>query len=519
MKKPAHIDLEPKETEALLERVRSALSTEDYQRIKSLIEAFLWLRRSVEKKKTSIRRLAGMLFGSSTEKTAGVLDRRKSSAASQNGRQPGHGRNSAAAYSGARKVAVTHSGIQTGDGCTACGRGKVYPLQPRRLVRVAGRSPLEATVYELEKLRCNLCGKVYTAEAPRGVGSKKYNATAGSMIALLKYGSGVPFYRLEKLQNTLGIPLPASTQWEIVEQVAGRIHPVFAELKRQASRGEVIHNDDTTMKILGLEKSDLQRAGNPSRRGTFTSGIVSVSEEHTIALFFTGTNHAGENLAEVLESRSSGSDPPIQMCDAPARNRSKEFETVLANCLAHGRRRFVDVASSFPQECRFVLETLAAVYHHDAVARQQNLTPDERLKFHQAESGPLMQQLHRWLTAQLEEKRVEPNSSLGEAVEYMLNHWEPLTLFLRVPRAPLDNNLCERALKRVILHRKNSLFSKTGNGANVGDLFMSLIHTCALQGVNPFDYLTALQENYQDLLIAPENWMPWNFQDQMISAD
>ena len=101
----------------------------------------------------------------------------------------------------------------------------------------------------------------------------------------------------------------------------------------------------------------------------------------------------------------------------------------------------------------------------------------------------------------------------------MLNHWEPLTLFLRVPRAPLDNNLCERALKRVILHRKNSLFFKTGNGANVGDLFMSLIHTCALQGVNPFDYLTALQENYQDLLIAPENWMPWNFQDQMISAD
>jgi len=101
----------------------------------------------------------------------------------------------------------------------------------------------------------------------------------------------------------------------------------------------------------------------------------------------------------------------------------------------------------------------------------------------------------------------------------MLNHWDPLILFLRVPKAPLDNNLCERAFKRVILHRKNSLFFKIDHGANVGNLFMSLIHTCALQGVNPFDYLTTLQDHYREVLIDPENRMPWNFQDHPISAD
>jgi transposase len=521
MKKPEKINLKPQEMEELLGRVRAALGAEDYRRIKSLVEGFLWLRQSVEKKKTSIKRLAEMLFGSSTEKTAKILGKQTSPNTSSDGKQRrGHGRNSAAAYSGARKVIIEHPDLETGDGCTACGRGHVYSLKPpRRLVRIEGRPPLEATVYELEKLRCNLCGKIYTAEAPKGVGSKKYNETAGSMIALLKYGSGVPFYRMETLQQSLGIPLPASTQWEVVEQVADRIYPAFEELKRQASRGEVIHNDDTAMKILGLEKSDLHRADNPSRKGTFTSGIVSVTGDRRIALFFTGTNHAGENLAKVLKSRSSGSDPPIQMCDALSRNRTREFESVLANCLAHGRRRFVDVASSFPDECRFVLETLAAVYHHDAVARQQNLTPDERLEFHQAKSGPLMQELHRWMMAQMDEKKVEPNSSLGEAVSYMLNHWEPLTLFLRVPKAPLDNNLCERALKRAILHRKNALFFKTRHGANVGDLFMSLIHTCCLQGWNPFDYLTALQIHHPMVSIDPQNWMPWNYQDNLDSTE
>jgi len=162
----------------------------------------------------------------------------------------------------------------------------------------------------------------------------------------------------------------------------------------------------------------------------------------------------------------------------------EELDTLLANCLSHGRRHFVEVAMNFPQECLHVLEILKDVYKNDAEAKRQKMSDEQRLQFHQKESGPKMDELKTWLTEQIEERKVEPNSSLGEAIRYMLKHWKALTLFLREPGAPLDNNVCERALKKAILHRKNAYFYKTGNGARVGDLFMSLIHTCELNGVN-----------------------------------
>jgi hypothetical protein len=184
---------------------------------------------------------------------------------------------------------------------------------------------------------------------------------------------------------------------------------------------------------------------------------------------------------------------------------------VVANCIAHGRRKFVEVAAKFPEECRYVLETLGKVYRHDAFCREQGMSAEERLGYHQAQSGPLMKALENWFAEQFAERKVEPNSGLGQAITYMQNHWDKLTLFLRQAGAPLDNNLCERALKKAILHRKNALFYRTLNGAQVGDLFMSLIHTCELSGANPFDYLTELQRHSVDLTRNASEWMPWNY--------
>ena len=148
------------------------------------------------------------------------------------------------------------------------------------------------------------------------------------------------------------------------------------------------------------------------------------------------------------------------MCDALSRNEAKGFETILANCNAHGRCQFVEVAESFPTECRNVLETLKKVYKNEAVAKKKNLSPQERLQFHQKQSGRLMGKLRGWLNRQLRQRLVEPNSGLGQAIQYMLKHWRKLTQFLKTPGAPLDNNICERALKLAILHRKNALFYK-----------------------------------------------------------
>src|SRR6266446_1624283 len=463
------------ELDQLLEGARQApLTDPDYEKLKSALHALvdaLAKPRSTEKNSAVLRK----------KDESGAQPETGSSANSDqpsDGKPCGHGRNGADAFESARKVETKHQQLQSGDSCPECPNGKVYvQKEPKTLIRIVGQAPIQATVYELERLRCNLCGQVLTAEAP----------------------------------ERLGVPLPATTQWEIVEEAAELLGPAYEELIRQGAQGEIFHNDDTSMKILKLERPD-----GDTRTGVFTSGIVSIRGSDKIALFFTGRQHAGENLADVLRHRASGLSAPIQMCDALSRNVPKlsaGAEALLANCLSHGRRQFVDVAENFPDECFYVLETLGAVYGADAAAREQKLSWEARLLLHQEKSGPLMEGLQQWMTEQLNGHKTEPNSGLGKAMKYLLRHWHKLTLFLRVPGAPLDNNICERALKMVVLLRKNALFYRTQHGADVGDLFTSLIHTCDLNKVNSFDYLTELQRHAAELKANPAKWMPWNYRD------
>lgn len=500
------VDVNLEELDRVLDGARQApLSETDYDKLKDALHA-----------------LAAMLVRPrTTEKTGAVLEKpaeSETAAGTQSDTKaaapPGHGRNGAAAFVGARKVAIAHQKLTHGDRCPDCGKGNVYgQKEPKALVRIVGQAPLAATVYSLERLRCGACGQVFTAQEPEGVGPEKYDETAGAMIAQLKYGSGVPFYRMEKLEQQLGIPLPAATQWEIVEEVAELVKPARDELIRQAAQGEVIHNDDTSMRVLKLEREPGEK-----RTGVFTSGIVATAQGWKIALYFTGRQHAGENLADVLKQRTKEQGRLIQMCDALSWNVSKlpdGVEILVANCLAHGRRQVVEVAQNFPEECRYVLERLGEVYRNDAEARDNRLTPQERLLFHQEWSRPVMEKLHGWLEAQFSERKTEPNSGLGKAITYLLRHWKALTMFQRETGAPLDNNIVERSLKRAVLHRKNALFYRTLNGAQVGDLFMSLIHTCQLCEANSFDYLTELQRHARELAANPADWMPWNYRETL----
>jgi hypothetical protein len=179
--------------------------------------------------------------------------------------------------------------------------------------------------------------------------------------------------------------------------------------------------------------------------------------------------------------------------------------------LAHGRRNFVELYDRFPDQCRYVIEAFKVVYHNDKVAGEEGMSDEQRLLHHQTHSKQTMDDLKVWLQRQLDDKLVEPNSALGEAINYLLRRWDSLTLFLRKAGAPLDNNVCERALKKAILHRKNSMFYKTRNGALVGDIYMSLIYTCELSGVNALDYLNQLQLHAADMAADPDRWMPWNY--------
>src|ERR1700678_1504028 len=515
------LDVSSEELVSLVEGARTALGETGYQKLQAAIRTLGYVTELLETRQATLEKLRRLLCHSSTEKTKTVLQqtgietgekKRKEPGASKS-KAPGHGRNGAAAYRGARKVEVPHASLKAGGPCPDCQRGKVYPQRdPGVLVRIQGQAPIAATVYELEKLRCNLCGDVFTPAAPEEEGQEKYDETAASMIALLRYGSGFPWNRLEGLQKNLGIPLPVATQCEIVKETAAKIQPAGDELIRQAAQDGVVHNDDTSMRVLSLDRDAASDADLAAERtGVFTSGIVSIGEGHRIGLYFTGRKHAGENLTDVLKQRPVGLEAPIQMCDALSRNLPKKLAVIIAHCLAHARRYFVEVTPNFPQECRFVLESLGEVYGYDEAARAQGMSPEQRLRFHQEHSGPVMERLHIWLDAQFDERRVEPNSGLGQAISYLLKYWDRLTLFLRPPGAPLDNNVCERALKKSILHRKNSLFYKTRNGARIGDLFMSLIHTCELNRADPFDYLNQLQRHVEELKLTPSEWMPWNY--------
>jgi transposase len=515
------------ELQAIVDRARTGPITEaEAAKLKAIISTFELLKTELKSKSTSIERLKKLIFGPKTEKTHAVLgdaasaedraEAEQKAGESPKVKRPGHGHNGASAYTGATKVSVEHQSLHHGDDCPGCLKGKVYLMkEPGKLVRVKAVAPLQATVYECEKLRCNACNEVYTAAAPPGVGTEKYDASAGAMIEMLRYGTGLPFNRIEKLQEGLGVPLPASTQWDLVREDAETVAPLHEEFIRQAAQANLLHNDDTTMRILKLTPE--QRAvalgeDSEDRSGVFTSGIVGVGEEHRIALFFTGARHAGENLTEVLKRRLAELPPPIQMCDGLSRNLTDDFETLLSECILHARRRYVDVAESFPEEVRFVLETLREVYKTDAAARKLRLNPAQRLQLHKKESGPRMAALEKWMQEQFAERKVEPNSGLGEAIQYMTGHWEGLTAFLRIEGAPLDNNVCERALKKAILHRRNSLYYKTLNGARVGDVFMALIYTAELNGIAPFDYLVALLRHPRQIAQHPAGWMPWNYQ-------
>ena len=416
----------------------------------------------------------------------------------------------ASAYSGARVVHCRDAKLQPGDRCPAplC-RGHLYDTgSPAVLIQLEGQPVVGATKYEQEVLRCSACQQRYTAPLPEGVKAEKYAPSADVAMVLAKYAAGLPFYRLARLQAAFGVPLPESVQFERCQAVADSLLPVYLYFRKLAAQGEVIYGDDTGVKILACLQENKQPAA-AERRGLQTTGLVIEIGGRRIALYASGRRHAGENVDELLAQRREGLPPPIQMGDALSRNWSREFETVVAKCLAHARRQFVEIEAAFPAECGRVLDDLARVYRVEAETR--GMTAGERLAHHQELSGPVFSALGEWIEEQLAGHRVEPNSSLGRALGYLRRHWDGLTQLLRVAGAPIDNNVCERALKLAVLARKNSLFYKTEHGAAVGDLLGSLIESCRLNGVSPWNYLLAVVSHASAARQNPAAWLPWNY--------
>ena len=502
-----------RERKVFLEEIRSRLTADQAERINRLLECLIWLLSVLQKKDVSIAKLRRLCFGATTESARNVCG--KGTQKQKRGKGRGHGRNSHRNYTGGQRVKISHPTLRAGQQCPGCTKGKVRRRKkPAVAITVTAQPPVGAVIHEMEQLRCDTCGKVFTAPTPPEAGVEKYDASVGVMVGLMRYGSGMPFHRLERLQKSLGVPLPSSVQWEQVDRVSKSLEPVFEHLVKEAAQASVLFSDDTGMRVRALRK-EIQDEKGPKRTGIFTSGIVGKLEDYCVSLFFTGRNHAGENLSKVLDQREAQRSAPLHMCDGLDRNEPKGHVTVQAQCAVHARRNFVELENSFPQECQRVVESFSAIYRVEAEAKAAGLSPEQRLREHQARSGPVMEELRVWFSELIDSRKVEPNSDLGGAIQYMQKRWIELTQFLRIPGAPIDNNEAERILKRCILHRKNSLHYKTSRGARVGDLFMSLVETCRANAINPFDYMMAVVRNDAAAKTHPGRWMPWNFQSSL----
>jgi transposase len=387
--------------------------------------------------------------------------------------------------------------------------------EPAILIRREGQASITARAFERERLRCSSCQEVFTAPLPESVPDERFAPSADAVIAVNRYLAGLPFNRQAFLQQLSGVPLPASVQFERCEVLANRVDPVYRLLLELAAASDVIHTDDTSVRILTRRAEiEAERDATPKgkqRTGLFTTGIVATAAAPTlgprIAISVSGRKHSGENSAELLSRRPQGLDPPIRVGDGSSNNRVGKVTCVEAGCWFHARRPFVVLERIFPEQAGHVLDRIRELYRIDASTRGK--TPAERLAIHQQHSKPMLDELEVWIRAQYEGRLVEPNSSLSSALEYLLNTWQHLTEVTRTPGVPLDNNESERVLKTAARSRKNSLFFRNEIGALISDVLSSVVQTCVLNDVNPIAYLTALGASADAVRSTPAAWLPW----------
>ena len=484
------------------------------------------LKLELEKKKVNIARLKELIPGmngstsnddeeskskSEAEGTSSPPDNQNSSTEDSGQKPKGHGRRGVDDYPGAKTVVCAHGEHKEGDTCPQCHLGPLRLDSSKVRIQFEGHAPLTATRYELETLSCMMCPFTTTAEAPVDV-TKKYTEKSKAVLAYLHYGMGLPYFRLAKMQEMLGLPIAASTQSELMASMMGPVHAMFNHLVFLAAQSDCLYQDDTGVKIQSLMQEN--KAGNLARKGMFTSGFIAEGE-HPILLYFSGRAHAGENLDIILSQREEDRDDVICMADALSANGKHQATAHHAKCNSHAFRRFRSLLNCYPEAASFVLNIYGKVYDIDAFCKAQKMDSQARLTYHQAHSQPLMEELETWFNQVLTGDEVEPNGALATECQYLSNHWKGLTQFLRIPGAPLDNNALEAMLKYMIMYRKNSQFFRTAYSAEYGSRIISIIVTCMKNQIDAIDYLTQLQLNEQAVWNNPEAWTPWQYQQTL----
>ena len=531
MREPKQIIFKPEEAEALCHKIRERkLSDVDAEILIGLVNGNVWVQHKLEEGKLTIRRLQ-KLFGVTTERLKNYKNKIETSASlpknsnSSNPPLKNHGRLPESAYTGAEDIEVIHPDLAPGEICPeeACG-GKLYEIKDAPMViRIEGHPIASAKRYKLQSLRCNICQTIFTAPLPEGVHpTEKYDAGLKSLLLINKYFTSVPFYRQDVLQDFLGIPFPASTQWDVIKSTVPVLKPVYQALLECAANSKGFYIDDTNARILEQIKANKKATRKKDKKACYTTGILAVNENYDVYLFITNAETSGKSFARIWEYRDPDLPTPYFMCDALYANIPKEINEslyLLCHCLSHARRNFYDLQGSFEELAETVLGLIGTVYANDKHFKEQGMSDEERLKHHQLHSVPIMEQLKAYLEQYSKTHLAEPNGSAGKAIDYLLKRWDKFTRFTEHPGIPLDNNILEQALKIPIRNRKNALFYKTLFGAEVAGYAQSLIFTAAQNNVNPHDYLTTLLKHENEVINNPKMWLPWNYKEQLVPKE
>jgi transposase len=526
------IEVTAQEMDALAGRINDALNDglslepEDILLILQIVRQFAFMQGRLEGNETMKQRylkLMGLVSSSETQDTLF-----KSNADTKKNTRTRKNRTSSKPKT--NPVTVCHhqlEGLEKGQACPECEKGKLYKSEPASFIRVTGQPPLSAKKHIMEQFRCNLCGQRWTADLPEevlsdGARQQKYGYSARSLMAISKFYMGSPYYRQENLQALFGMPVTASTIYDQCALLVDDVMPVFDCLKQHAANAYHFHIDDTGNRILdqsSMEKPNRSGKGTRQRTGIYTSALIATdSDEHQVALFQTNIGHAGEWIDEVLRLRDSELDKPILMSDALSSNMPTVVDCHISLCGSHSRRKFTDIVSHYPEAVEHVVKRYALIWQNNTQATADGLSLEQRQQYHKQHSLPVMEELKAWFESKQQAEQFEGNSSLGRAIDYFLKHYDGLTAFCRIPGARIDNNLVEMIIKLIARGRKNAYFYKSLAGAKVGDVLTSLIATCELSGINVYDYLVALQQNRWSVSQNPQRWLPWTFQTELTKA-
>src|SRR6266516_3834635 len=298
-----------------------------------------------------------------------------------------------------------------------------------------------------------------------------------AFIVTSKFADYLPLYRLEDIFERQGFEISRATQSVWCRDVADVVEPLYQRMAERVRRSHVVATDDTVFPMLG-----------PGQTQSARMWVYVGDQENPYNVFDFTLNRGREGPIEFLKDYTE-----VLLADAYGGYNGVVAGNAItrAGCWSHARRKFVEAEKTAPEIAREAVALLGKLF---AVERQtKDVAVAERLELRQKQSVPILAELHRKLL--IWKEQLLPKHPMADAVNYTLGQWEELTVFTTDGAVPIDNNVSEREMKRVVLNRKNSLFVGNPRGGRTAAILASLTSSCRRHEMDPQLYFMQLLMN------------------------